>query len=684
MAHLTYPITRKEPQIDDYHGTLVADPYRWLEDLNSAETQQWITAQNTLTIDFLEKISIRDKIKNRFASLWNYSKSHAPFKRGGRYFQYRNSGLQNQDVLYVMNEVEQPGSVLLDPNTLSPDETIALTAVKVSWNGEWLAYATSTSGSDWRTWHVRNISSGQDIADTITWSKFSNAAWLPDNDGFFYARYAEPEEGTTYAGANYNQQVFLHLLGTPQSEDLLCYERSDHPKWGYDPMVTDDGQYLILHVSEGTDHRNRVFYRKIKGRNFTELLPDLEASYEFIYNEGSTFYFLTDLEAERRKVISIDVNQPAKHKWRTVIAESQDVLQHVVVAYGEFITLQLHNAYHQLKRYNLDGKIICDIELPSLGAVTEMYGQYKDDSLFYSFSSFTTPLCIFQYDLVAQKNTLLFTPPINFDFSVYETKTCFVTSKDGTQVPMFLVHHHKMKNNGVNPTLLYGYGGFNIPITPAFSIDRLIWLEMGGVFALANLRGGGEFGKKWHEGGSVHNKQNVFDDFIACAESLIDQNITSTSRLVIEGRSNGGLLVGACLVQRPDLFGAALPTVGVLDMLRFQKFTIGWAWTSDYGNPDVPEEFATLYEYSPLHNIRRTSYPPTLVLTGDHDDRVMPAHSYKFASAMQAAQQGESPILIRIQTKAGHGIGKPTEVLIQERADILAFLIKALNLSYSS
>ena len=682
MVGYKYPKTRKGQQIENFHGTPVADPYRWLEDLNSRETNEWISEQNALTYDFLEKIATRDCIQKRLTTLWNFPKSNAPFKKGGRYFQFRNNGLQNQDVLYVMDKITQTGSILLDPNTLSDDGTVALTDVKVSWDGVWLAYATSASGSDWRTWHVRNIANEKDTNDLIEWSKFATISWLPTNDGFYYARYAEPEKGTTYAGTNTNQHIYLHLLGTPQSEDRLIYERPDRPKWGFYPTVTDDGNYLLLHVSEGTDRRNRVFYSEIDSDVFIEIIPDLEAGYEFLHNVDNIFYFLTDLEAERGRIISIDVSNPTKDAWKTIVAERQDVIQQVIVTHDEFIALFLHNAYHQLKRFTLDGTHVDDIKLPTLGTVTGLHGQYKDSSVFYSFSSFTHPLSVYQHNLETDVNTLLYYPPVRYDFSNYLIKQVFATSKDGTQVPMFVVHHRDITRDGQNPTLLYGYGGFNIPMTPTFSVDRLIWLEMGGVFVMANLRGGGEFGKVWHESGTIHHKQNVFDDFITCAEYLIDQNITSKAKLAIEGRSNGGLLIGACLTQRPDLYGAALPTVGVLDMLRFHKFTIGWAWTSDYGSPENPDEFRTLYAYSPLHNIKPDHYPATLILTGDHDDRVMPAHSYKFASALQSAQQGDAPVLIRIQTKAGHGVGKPTEILIRERADILAFLIEVLNIAY--
>jgi prolyl oligopeptidase len=690
MAKMAYPETRRSDHTDTYHGTVVADPYRWLEDLNAPETRAWIGAQNTLTFNYLDNLPQSAALQRRLTELWDYPKIHAPFRRGDRYFQFRNTGLQNQDVLYVMETpdgVPTGGDrVLVDPNTLSEDGTTALTGLAVSKDGRWLAYATSASGSDWKTWHVRDIETGADLPDEIVWSKFTNATWMPDNKSFLYGRYAAPAAGSEYAETNYNQRLYLHRLNTPQSDDVLIYERPDHPTWSFDAVVTDDGSYLVLHVGEGTDRRNRVFYRRLEGKTpdageaFTELIPDLEAAYEFLGNTGTTFYFRTNLDAPKGRIIAIDVAHPARDRWETLVPEGEDTLEEAIVAYDAFVTLYLHDAHHRLRRFDLTGADLGTIELPTLGALDSLHGRREHDELFFTFSSFTYPPTVYRYDCKSGTRTCIAQAKVDFNPDDYVTDQVFATSSDGTKVPLFVVHRRDWTKDGHNPTLLYGYGGFNIPITPGFQVERLVWLEMGGVLAVANLRGGGEYGEAWHQAGMIHNKQNVFDDFIACANYLIDTDITSTPKLAIEGRSNGGLLVGACLTQRPDLFGAALPTVGVMDMLRFHKFTIGWAWVSDYGSADDPEEFETLYDYSPVHNVRPADYPPTLILTGDHDDRVMPAHSYKFAAALQATQQGDAPILIRIQTKTGHGAGKPTQLLIEERADMWAFLANALSM----
>jgi prolyl oligopeptidase len=680
MTRLRYPATHTVDQVDDYHGTAVPDPYRWLEDLNAPETQTWIEAQNALTFSYLEQIPAREAIRARLTELWDFLKFGAPFKRGGRTFQFRNSGLQNQDVLYVMDSPTDEGYVLLDPNMLSADGTVALTGTDVSWDGQWLAYAVSASGSDWKTWHVRNVETDKDLPDVVEWSKFCEASWLPDSSGFFYGRYAAPEMGTEYAGTNYHKKVYLHCLNTLQTEDVLVYERPDHREWGFYTEVTDDGHYLVMNVSQGTDRRNRIFYKTLPDGDFVELIAELEANYRFVGNTGTVFYFLTDLNAARGRIVAIDVDNPAREHWRTLIAEADDALEDVTLAHDEFVAVYLHDVRHRLLRFALDGAPLGEIALPTLGSLLEVHGRREDVELFYTFASFLHPPTVYRYDFATGASEVLAAPNLAFDVADYETEQVFVTSKDGAQVPMFLVHRRNWRKDGQNPTLLYGYGGFNIAQPPVFMVWRLVWLEMGGVLAVGNIRGGSEYGEAWHEAGTVHKKQNVFDDFIACAEYLIAEDITSTPKLVIEGRSNGGLLVGACLTQRPDLFGAALPTVGVMDMLRFHKFTIGWAWVSDYGCADDPEQFQTLYAYSPLHNAKPASYPPTLILTGDHDDRVMPAHSYKFAAMLQAAQQGDAPILIRIQTKAGHGPGKPTEVLIQERADMWAFVVKALKM----
>jgi len=748
LTLLNYPSTPTVDQVNDYHGTPVADPYRWLEDVDSPETLAWVKAQNELTFSFLEGIPAREKIRRRLTELWDYPRFSAPLKKGGRYFQLRNTGLQNQDALYALEALDGEARLLLDPNTLSADGTVALNTWSVSKDGRWLAYAISASGSDWLTWRVRDVMSGEDLTDLIEWSKFSGAAWLPDGSGFFYSRYNPPLEGQAYEGVNYNQKLCFHRLGDSQTEDRLVYERPDQKEWGFDGNASEDGRYLVVHVWQGTDTRNRVFYRDLQHAGaivepqtsevsqtsevlpFVELIDTLEADYTFVGNDRPVFYFRTDLDAPRGRLIAIDTSQPQRENWKTLIPESRDVLEMVKMVSDQFVALYLHDAHHQLKQFDLGGAFLGEISLPAPGSILALNGEYslngsrEDDELFYAFQSFVHPPTVHRYDfgwspdiglpglptdeddrsasldaslasedtnwsrnekLLAQfrnrASEVVEAANIAFDFGPYRTRQVFVTGKDGTRVPMFLVHKQDLVKDGHQPTLLYGYGGFNIPLVPSFMVSRLIWLELGGVLAVVNLRGGGEYGEEWHKAGSLHNKQNVFDDFIACAEYLIAEGITSSPKLAIEGRSNGGLLVGACITQRPELFGAALPAVGVMDMLRFHKFTIGWAWVSDYGSSEDPDGFNTLYAYSPLHNLKPgTRYPATLVTTADHDDRVVPGHSFKFAAALQAAQAGEAPVLIRIQTKAGHGFGKPTSILIEEQADIWAFLVKALKL----
>ncbi len=685
MTGLTYPNARAVDQVDDYHGTLVADPYRWLEDVDSPETLDWIRRQNELTFSFLESIPARAKIRERLTELWDYPKASAPHKHGGRYLQLRNSGLQNQDVLYVLDSLQAEPRLLLDSNTLSPDGTVALNTWSVSKDGRWLAYALASSGSDWLTWRVRDVNTGADLPEVLEWSKFSGAAWLGDGSGFYYARYAPPAEGETYQGTNYNQQLYLRRLGTSLSNDRLVYERPDHKEWGFDPTVSDDGRYLILHVWQGTDTRNRLFYQDLQaGDGVVELISELEAGYRFVGNDGPVFYFRTDLDSPRGRLIAIDTTRLGRENWRTLIPQGEDVLESVSLIHDQFIALYLHHAHHQIKRFDLNGNLLGEITLPTLGSLLMLTGERKDDELFYTFNSFVVPPTVYRYDFARDASDVFWSPSIRFDSSPYETRQVFVTRQDGTRVPLFLVHRQGLANDGNHPTLLYGYGGFNISLMPAFAISRLAWLEMGGVLAVANLRGGGEYGEEWHQAGTFERKQNVFDDFIACAEYLIADKITSTPRLAIHGGSNGGLLVGACLTQRPDLFGAAVPAVGVMDMLRFHKFTIGWAWVSDYGSAEDAEQFKTLYSYSPLHNLKPgTRYPATLILTSDHDDRVVPGHSFKFAAALQAAQPSSdqaAPALIRIQTKAGHGLGKPTSVIIEEQTDLWAFLVRVLKM----
>ncbi len=688
MERLQYPHTKKVDQIDDYHGTLVADPYRWLEDSDSPETAAWIEAQNALTESFLSDIPTRDRIRERLTELWDFPRSLAPLRVNGKYFQLHNTGLQNQDVLYVMDLIAGEKRVLLDPNQLSPDGTVSLNDWEVSRDGKYLTYATNISGSDWQVWRIRDICTGEDLPELIEWSKFSSIAWHPDGSGFYYCAYDPPEEGETYEGININQKVFFHHLGTAQSADKLIYQRRDQPEWGFDPLISDDGEYLVLHVSQGTESRNRLFYKNLKSSHeFIELIPDLEATYNFIGNDESVFYIFTNHQAPRGQVISIDTLEPAKSEWKTIVPEGDDAIENLKIINDQFVIIYLHHAYHVMKRFGLDGKPLGEIDLPVMGSIFSLdredylFGKRSDRELFFTFNSFTYPPTVFKYTFDDDFCQPIEAPQIGFDFSNFNTSQVFVRSKDGTKIPMFLVSNQGLPKNDQNPLLLYGYGGFNIALSPNFLISRLVWLELGGTLAIANLRGGGEYGEEWHQAGSVQNKQNVFDDMIACAEYLISERLTSPQKLVIEGRSNGGLLVGACITQRPELFGAALPAVGVMDMLRFHKFTIGWAWVSDYGSAEDPEQFKVLYGYSPLHNIKGgKEYPPTLVTTADHDDRVVPGHSFKFIAALQANQEGNSPVLIRIQTKAGHGFGKPTSVLIQEQTDIFTFLIKVLDI----
>lgn len=688
-----YPLAPTAEVVEDLHGAQVPDPYRPLEDPHAPETRAWIEAQNQLTFSYLEQIPIRGALRKRLTELWDYTKVGVPLKRGGRYFSFRNSGLQNQHVLYVqegvrradrstaLESLEHEPVVLLDPNMLSQDGTVSLNNYAVSRDGKYVAYALSTSGSDWLTWKVREVATAQDLSDEIQWSKFSGAAWLPDGSGFFYSRYDTPVEGTNYTGANYFQKVYLHKLGTPQSEDVLVYERPDQKEWGFAAFVTHDGGYLCLHVWKGTHQENLFFYRELDSDGpFIELISAFEADYTFVGNQGHRFYFRTDLEAPRGKIISIDLQNPAREHWQTVVPEGEDTLEFALRAHNCLVLGYLHHAHHQVRWVSLEGQPMGSLPLPTLGSLIGMNGEEDDPELFYDFTSFLYPTTIYRYDFAAQQTQTLFAPPLTFDAESYQTHQVFVTSRDGTQVPLFLVHKKGLKLDGQNPTLLYGYGGFNIPMTPAFNPGRLVWLEQGGVFAQACLRGGGEYGDEWYRAGTLERKQNVFDDFIACAEWLIAQGYTQPKRLAIQGGSNGGLLVGAAMTQRPELFGVALPAVGVMDMLRFHKFTIGWAWVSDFGSPDDPTHFQHLRTYSPLHNLKPgTRYPATLVTTADHDDRVVPAHSFKFAAALQAAHVGDTPTLIRIQTKAGHGMGKPTTMLIEEQADIYAFTLKQME-----
>jgi prolyl oligopeptidase len=682
-AALIYPVTARTNQMDDYHGTQVADPYRWLEDDNSAATKAWVEAENKVTFGFLEKIPERTPIKERLTQLWNYERFGVPFKEGNRYFLTRNDGLQNQAVLYTMTALDAEPVLLLDPNKLSADGTVALADYRISDDGSLMAYGLARAGSDWQDWKVRDVRTGQDLPDEVHWVKFSSASWTKDNRGFFYCRYDEPTKADTLKGVNYFHKLYYHRLGTAQSEDALVYNRPDQKEWGFGGEVTDDGRYLIIHVSQGTDTRNRIFYRDLQNAEspVVELLNDFDASYQFIDNVGTVFYFRTDLNAPRGRVIAIDVARPARANWREIIPQTADRLQGVTLVNDQLVLDYLKDARSEVKIFGRDGSFVRRVELPGLGSAGGFGGKRRYTETFYSFTSFTTPTTIYRYDLTTGTSTVFRQPKVRFNPADYETKQVFYHSKDGTRVPMFITHKKGLELDGSNPTYLYGYGGFDISITPAFSPANLIWLEMGGVYAVANLRGGGEYGEDWHHGGMKLKKQNVFDDFIAAGEWLVANHYTRPEKLAIGGGSNGGLLVGACLTQRPDLFGAALPAVGVMDMLRFHKFTIGWAWASDYGSSDDATEFKALYAYSPVHHVKPgTKYPATLITTGDHDDRVVPAHSFKFAAALQADQAGPKPVLIRIETRAGHGAGKPTTKIIEEAADKWAFLVQELHL----
>lgn len=683
-AHsFTYPASRRDDCVDTYHGVEVPDPFRWLENSQSPESRQWIEAQNQVTFDYLEGLPGRAAIAKRLTELWNYERYSVPFKRGGRYFFYKNDGLQNQSVLYTLPTLEATPEVLLDPNTFSEDGTVSLSGIAISENGEYIAYGISTSGSDWVEWKVKAIATGEDLSDHLQWVKFSGASWTHDHQGFFYSRYDEPDETTKLEAVNYYQKLFYHRLGTPQSEDVLIYHRPDEKEWGFSGSVTDDGRYLLIGVWRGTEPKNLVFYKDLSDPNseVVELISTFEASFSAIDNEGTKFWFQTDLDAPKGRVIAIDLAQPERQYWQEVIPEAEQTLESVGLLNNQLVADYLQDAYTSIRIFDLNGEFVRAVDLPGIGSAGGFDGKREDTETFYSFTSFTTPATLYRYDLTTGESTLFRQPQVAFNPSDYITTQVFYTSKDGTRVPMFITHKHGIALNGSNPTLLYGYGGFSIPLTPAFSVSNLVWLELGGIYAVPNLRGGGEYGEDWHLAGTKLNKQNVFDDFIAAAEWLIAQGYTASDKLAIMGGSNGGLLVGACMTQRPDLFAAALPAVGVMDMLRFNQFTIGWAWESDYGSPQNEEEFQALYRYSPLHNLKSgTAYPATLITTADHDDRVVPAHSFKFIAALQAAHSSDRPVLIRIDTKAGHGAGKPTAKIIEEVADKWAFLVDNLGM----
>jgi prolyl oligopeptidase len=682
---LEYPQTKRIEHVDDYHGTKVEDPYRWLEkDVRTTpEVAEWVEAENKVTFAYLKKIPQREGIQKRLTALWNYEKYSAPFKVAGKYYFYKNDGLQNQVVLYAMDSLDGEPRVLIDPNKWSKDGTVAMSGLTVSEDGKYAAYGVAEAGSDWVTWHVMDLIGGKVLGDELKWIKFNSPNWTKDGKGFFYCRYPEPKEGETFQKTNLNQKMYYHRVGTPQSADVLVYQRPDNPEWGFQASVTEDGRYLVISTWKGTDHNNRVTYRDLNEPYgmAIDLIDHFENEYSLIDNDGPVFYFKTDLKAPRGRVIAIDIRKPEAANYKEIIPQAKENLREVGVVNNLLVADYLKDAHSQVKMYTPEGKFVREVAFPTIGTAAGFSGKKSDTETFYTFSSYATPPSIYRYDMITGESKLFRRSAVKFTGDDYVVKQVFYTSKDGTKVPMFITHKKGIKLDGTNPTLLYGYGGFNIPLTPGFSITVAMWLEMGGVYAVANLRGGGEYGQDWHKAGTKLKKQNVFDDFIAAAQYLINEKYTSPEKLAIKGGSNGGLLVGAVMTQRPDLFGVCLPAVGVMDMLRFQKWTAGRFWVDDYGSSDNAEEFKALYAYSPYHNLKKgTKYPATLVTTADTDDRVVPGHSFKFAAKLQYCQAGDAPVLIRIETRAGHGAGKPTAKLIEEVSDELAFVVKNLKM----
>ncbi len=683
---LEYPLTEKINHVDTYHGIEVVDPYRWLEeDVRESESvAQWVQAQNKVTATYLEKLPARTTIEQRLTQLWDYEKFGTPFKSGGRYYIAKNDGLQNHYVYYVSDNLDSRKRILFDPNQWSKDGTVALGGIAFSEDGCYAAYGIQESGSDWRTWKVRDIESGQDLNDTLKYLKFTEVAWDHDAKGFYYAKYPDPDFKDQFQSLNREMKVMFHRLGTVQSEDEVIYYKPDQPDWGYDVAVTDDGHYLVLSIWLGTDPKYRIMVRDLSQTRarFEDVVPTFDHEYTLIDNDGPVLYFSTDKDAPRGRIVAIDLSQPEPKQWREIIPESEFPLEGVNLVNNQFICIYLQDVTSQIKLYSLDGQYIRSLALPALGKAGGFGGKRTDTETFYSFQSFAIPPSIYRYDMLTGESRLLERARVDFDPDQFITKQIFYPSKDDIRIPMFVTHKKNIPLDGTNPTLLYGYGGFNNSLTPEFSVSRLAWMEMGGIYAVANLRGGGEYGQTWHEAGKRFNKQNVFDDFIAAAETLISMKITSAEKLAIMGASNGGLLVGACMTQRPDLFAAAIPSVGVMDMLHFDEFTAGRFWTDEYGSAkDDSAMFEYLLGYSPYHNLKiGTAYPATLVTTADTDDRVIPGHSFKFIARLQECHRGKTPVLIRIETRAGHGSGKPTSMIIKEQADIYTFLKKNLRM----
>lgn len=679
---MQYPTTKSVDAQDDYHGRVVKDPYRWLEDTESKETAEWIEAQNAITGKYLRSIPERATMHDRLEKLWNYERFGLPRRRGETYFYSHNDGLQNQSIFYKADALDAARQTLLDPNKFSEDGTVALASSVPSDDGKLLAYGLADGGSDWRTWKVRDVATGKDLDDVVRWVKFSEIAWMPDGSGFFYGRYEAPQDGELLTGTNENQRLYFHQIGEDQSKDRLILSRPDEPKWGFSPEVTDDGRYLVIQNWKGSEPKSQIFIKDLRDPDskVEPLITGFDAEYSWVASEQDTLYFLTDHEAPKRRLIAVQVGDSDPDSWQQVIAETEDVLETVSLFGETFYCAWLKDARGKVTRHEIDGSLSDELSLPGVGSVSGFGGRQDSSETFYSFTNYVTPTSIYRVDLKSGKASLWRQPDVDFDVDDYLTEQLFCTSKDGTKIPIIVTRHKDSKLDGSNRTLLYAYGGFNISITPSFSPAKAAWIDQGGIYAVANLRGGGEYGREWHEAGMRLNKQNVFDDFIASAEHLIAKGYTSSKRLAISGRSNGGLLIGAAITQRPDLFGAALPAVGVMDMLRYHKFTIGWAWVTEYGSSDEADQIDNLLSYSPLHSLKPgTCYPATLVTTADRDDRVVPGHSFKFAAALQAAQGCEHPTLIRIETRAGHGAGTPVSKSIDEYSDLWAFLIDNLR-----
>jgi len=684
---LKYPPTKRIDQVDDYHGMKVPSPYAWLEQdvRESKEVAAWVESQAKFTDAFLAKIPERDTIKKRITDLWNYEKYSAPSKIAKRFYVFsKNDGLQNQSVYYKQDTLDSEPTVLLDPNKWSKDGTVALSDVEFSEDGKLLAYAVSEAGSDWSIIRVMDVDTGKLRDDETRWVKFSGISWTHDNEGFFYSRFPEPKKGEKFQALSLNQKLYYHRLGTPQSDDVLVYERPEEPRYTVGGGVTEDGKYLIIYVGDGTTSRkNQLLVKdlKAKGAKIEPIISDFESVNSVIDNDGATLFVKTDYKAPKGRVVQIDLKNPARDQWKELIPEAEATLQGVGITGGLFVASYLKDARSQIKMFDLTGKFVREVDLPGIASAGGFGGRRDQNETFYSFTNFSTPGRIYRYDMKTGKSTLFREPKVKFNPDDYVTEQVFYPSKDGAKIPMFITHKKGLKLDGNNPTLLYGYGGFNISLPPSFSISKLVWMEMGGVYAVANIRGGGEYGRAWHRAAVRTKRQVAYDDFIAAAEYLIAKKYTRPEKLAIQGGSNGGLLVGAVMTQRPELYGAALPAVGVMDMLRFHKFTAGRYWVDDYGSSDNPEEFKALIGYSPLHNLKKgTRYPATLVTTADTDDRVVPSHSFKFIAALQAAQGGDSPVLARIETRAGHGAGRPVSKAIEEVADQWAFLVRVLGM----